>query len=217
MMAILAMVAVGFASSGASHESASAQPEIIATTASTSTTAHDDPERLTARVHEARLAAFYAEVERQESERRFYAEIERQKEEQRQREESERRRAEEAARTTTTTTTTTTLTPTATAPPPAAGPSTGRCGGDLPPCSIMQRESGGDPRIWNGVCYAPTGWTGNSPCGSSSASGKWQFVRGTWAGFGGYLNAADAPESVQDAKARQVWAGGRGCSHWDAC
>lgn len=93
----------------------------------------------------------------------------------------------------------------------------GQCGGDLPPCRVMQRESGGDIRIWNGGCYAPVGWTGLSPCGSSSASGKWQFVRGTWAGFGGYLNAADAPEAVQDAKARQAWAGGRGCSHWMAC
>lgn len=98
----------------------------------------------------------------------------------------------------------------------AAYPS-GQCGGDLPPCWVMRRESRGDIRIWNGGCYAPVGWTGLSPCGSSSASGKWQFVRGTWAGFGGYVNAADAPEAVQDAKARLLWAGGRGCSHWSAC
>lgn len=96
------------------------------------------------------------------------------------------------------------------------------CGGSLPPCYVMNRESGGGYiNLWNGGggpgCTAPYGWTGKSPCGSSSASGKWQFVRGTWARFGGYLNAADAPESVQDAKARQVWNGGRGCSHWRAC
>lgn len=93
----------------------------------------------------------------------------------------------------------------------------GRCGGDLPPCYVMQRESGGDIRIWNGGCYAPVGHQGRSPCGVSSASGKWQFVRGTWGGFGGYVNAADAPESVQDERARQLWAGGRGCGHWAAC
>ena len=81
----------------------------------------------------------------------------------------------------------------------------------------MMRESGGDPRVWNGGCYAPVGWTGKSPCGTSSASGKWQFVRGTWNGYGGCLNAADCPESVQDQKARETWAGGRGCGHWDAC
>lgn len=93
----------------------------------------------------------------------------------------------------------------------AAYPS-GQCGGDLPPCWVMRRESRGDIRIWNGGCY-------NGPCGggASTASGKWQFIRSTWAGFGGYRNAADAPERVQDDKARQVWAGGRGCSHWSAC
>lgn len=95
-------------------------------------------------------------------------------------------------------------------------PASRQCGGDLPPCSTMRRESGGDLRIWNGGCYYPVGYAGSNPCGST-ASGKWQFIRSTWAMFGGYLNAADAPESVQDAKARATWAGGRGCSHWSAC
>jgi hypothetical protein len=92
----------------------------------------------------------------------------------------------------------------------------------------MRRESGGNIRIWNGGCYAPYGYTGSrSPCGSSTASGKWQILRSTWGarivngkcvgGYGGYCNAADAPEEVQDAKARELWAGGRGCSHWSAC
>ena len=97
----------------------------------------------------------------------------------------------------------------------------GQCGGSLPPCYVMRRESGGDIRIWNGPrrgCYAPVGWTGRrSPCGGSTASGKWQLIRGTWGRHRGYLNAADAPEWVQDERARQVWAGGRGCSHWSAC
>ena len=85
------------------------------------------------------------------------------------------------------------------ATPQASGPSTGRCGGDLPPCCVMNRESGGNIRAQNP---------------SSSASGKWQFVNGTWNNFGGYPTAASAPESVQDAKARQLWAGGAGASHW---
>jgi len=66
----------------------------------------------------------------------------------------------------------------------------------------MMRESGGNIRAQNP---------------SSSASGKWQFIDSTWAGYGGYAHAKDAPESVQDEKARQLWAGGAGCSHWSAC
>ena len=80
--------------------------------------------------------------------------------------------------------------------------SSGRCGGDLPPCWVMMRESGGNIRARNP---------------SSTASGKWQFLDSTWAGFGGYASAYLAPESVQDAKARILWAGGAGCSHWSAC
>lgn len=80
--------------------------------------------------------------------------------------------------------------------------SNGRCGGDLPPCWVMMRESGGNIRARNP---------------SSSASGKWQFIASTWAGFGGYSEAYLAPESVQDAKARILWAGGAGCAHWSAC
>lgn len=83
-----------------------------------------------------------------------------------------------------------------------SGPATGRCGGDLPPCYVMMRES-------RGII------TARNP--SSTASGKWQFLNSTWAGFGGYAEAWMAPESVQDAKARILWDGGRGCSHWSAC
>lgn len=78
----------------------------------------------------------------------------------------------------------------------------GLCGGDLPPCYVMMRESRGNI-------------TARNP--RSSASGKWQFIDSTWAGFGGYAHAYQAPEKVQDAKARQMWANGRGCGHWSAC
>lgn len=99
------------------------------------------------------------------------------------------------------------------------------CDGDTIPCWVVNRESGGDPRIWNGRCYAPFGWRGarapNCPRALSSASGFGQVVRRTWGGYGGYLNAADAPVSVQNARIRQLWnEGGRpaaGCYHWKAC
>lgn len=75
----------------------------------------------------------------------------------------------------------------------------GACGDDLPSCSILECESGG-----NLVAENPR----------STASGKWQFLDSTWAGYGGYARAMYAPEDVQDAKARQVWAGGRGRGQW---
>ena len=83
--------------------------------------------------------------------------------------------------------------------PTARTPSSGRCGGDLPSCCIMNRESGGS-------------LTAKNP--SSTASGKWQFINGTWGGYGGYAEAWMAPEHVQDAKARELWAGGAGAGHW---
>lgn len=140
--------------------------------------------------------------------------------------------------TTSTTTTSTTVAPTTTTtaapvttttPPPVrpahktvqrvhtASATSWPCGGDLPPCWVQHRENPqGDPAVWNGGCHAPPGWAGPGPCGST-ASGIWQFLRSTWARFGGYLNAADAPPEVQNAKARQLWNGGRGCAHWSAC
>lgn len=76
------------------------------------------------------------------------------------------------------------------------------CGGDLPPCYVLRRESGGNP-------------TAQNP--HSSASGLWQFIDSTWNGFGGYAHAKDAPPDVQNEKARLTWAGGAGCGHWSAC
>lgn len=92
------------------------------------------------------------------------------------------------------------------------------CGGDLPPCYVLKRESmmaADPPRVWNGNCYMPVGSYGQ--CGRSTASGLWQVLRSTWRGFAGYVNAADAPVDVQNAFARQLWAAGRGCAHWRAC
>jgi hypothetical protein len=73
-------------------------------------------------------------------------------------------------------------------PRAAVSAPSGNCGGDLPSCSIMMRESGGNIRARN----------------ASGAAGKWQIMPGTWNGYGGYASAADAPEWVQDAKARSM-------------
>lgn len=91
------------------------------------------------------------------------------------------------------------------APDPGPGPAqygSGACGGDLPPCYVMMRESGGNITAQN-----PT----------STASGKWQFLDSTWGNYMGYAKARYAPEWVQDQRARELWAGGAGCSHWSAC
>lgn len=197
-----------------SQSVAATQPEPAPTTTTTIPTAsHPIPEpRLIQAAHLAEEGVVRLRQEREAEEVRLAQE---------RAEEAERARI--AAATTTTTTapppppTTTSPAPTTPPPPPPSSVGAGACGGDLPPCYVLQRESGGDPRIWNGGCHAPVGHRGMSPCGVSSASGLWQFVRGTWGGYGGYVNAADAPASVQNERARQLWAGGQGCGHWSAC
>ena len=67
------------------------------------------------------------------------------------------------------------------------------------PTYIVMRESGGNYKAEN-----PT----------STASGAYQFVDGTWDNYGGYHHASDAPPHIQDQKAAQVWDGGRGWRHW---
>lgn len=88
------------------------------------------------------------------------------------------------------------------APTRLPGASSGRCGGSLPSCSIMACESKGNIRAENP---------------HSTASGKWQHLDSSWDNFGGYAHASDAPEDVQDAKAREMWRGGAGRGHWREC
>lgn len=76
------------------------------------------------------------------------------------------------------------------------------CGGDLPSCAVLACESGGNP-------YA------ENP--HSTASGLWQILDGTWAGYGGYARAVHAPVHVQNEKAALLWAGGAGAFHWRSC
>lgn len=85
---------------------------------------------------------------------------------------------------------------------------TGACGGDLPPCSVLARESGGNLRA-----ISPVGMCGTE-ANPRRCYGKWQFDLPTWNNYAGIANPIDASEDVQDAKARELWAGGRGCRHW---
>lgn len=51
--------------------------------------------------------------------------------------------------------------------------------------------------------------------GMSTASGGWQILDSTWAGWGGYKRAYLAPNEVQDAKALELF-NRRGTQPWDA-
>lgn len=100
-------------------------------------------------------------------------------------------------------------------PPP--GSSAGRlepCGGDLPPCKVKQRESGGNYQAQN-----PRG------CSGRGCWGAWQFDPRTWDGVARRMGRSDlvgvrpdlASPADQDAVARAAWANGAGCAHWAAC
>lgn len=96
------------------------------------------------------------------------------------------------------TTTTTAVPPRISAPRAARR----RYSGPTPPASVKRCESGGNYAAQNK---------------RSSASGAWQIIDGTWANYKGYPTAASAPPHIQDERAAQLWAGGRGASHWKAC
>lgn len=64
---------------------------------------------------------------------------------------------------------------------------------------IGKYESGNNPKAQN-----PT----------TTASGYYQFVNGTWNHYKGYARAKDAPLSVQTEKFYQVWNGGKGAGNW---
>lgn len=67
-----------------------------------------------------------------------------------------------------------------------------------------------------GIFYAESGGNWTARNASSSAAGGFQFLSSTWAGYGGYASAADAPPWVQHERFHQTWANGAGASHWAA-
>jgi len=100
--------------------------------------------------------------------------------------------------------------PAAHEPPRAQPTGGGDCGGDLPPCYVLWRESRGQAGAVN-------------PCGC--AFGRWQFQQPTWDSVARQLGRFDlvgVPASsvdvgTQDELARALWAGGSGCGNWSAC
>lgn len=71
-----------------------------------------------------------------------------------------------------------------------------------PPAEVLNKEN-------------PGGKSNQMNLEGSSAAGCWQIIKSTWNGYGGYESAAQAPVSVQNQKAKELWAGGRGCHHWE--
>jgi septal ring factor EnvC (AmiA/AmiB activator) len=84
------------------------------------------------------------------------------------------------------------------ATPTPVGPSPGPGGSYTIPSSVVQCESGGQ----------------NLTPNSAGASGFYQILPSTWAGYGGYGQAYQAPKSLQDQRAAQLWNGGSGASNW---
>lgn len=77
---------------------------------------------------------------------------------------------------------------------------------------VRSCESGPNGYATDGRAYDYNYTEENS---SSTASGAWQFVDGTWNDFMGYSHASLAPRSVQDLKARR-YIDANGLSAWDA-
>jgi len=102
-----------------------------------------------------------------------------------------------------------------TAPSVSAGEVNGYpCGGDLPPCWVLMRESRGNPDAYN-----PNGcvWTDKDGATHRGCWGPWQF--GTmWAGkLGLPADLSTATTEQWNSAARALWDGGAGCSNWAAC
>ena len=76
----------------------------------------------------------------------------------------------------------------------------GTCAGSIPG-HVIYRESKCNPMAVNG---------------RSGAAGKYQVLASTWAGYGGYATADQAPEQVQDAWAAEAYAAA-GCRPWGGC
>lgn len=77
----------------------------------------------------------------------------------------------------------------------------------------VPRAEGGDVLERIAQCESGGSYTAQNP--TSTASGKYQVIDGTWGGYGGYRRAADAPPEVQEAHARELLARA-GTRPWNA-
>ena len=80
------------------------------------------------------------------------------------------------------------------------------CGGDLPPCEVKRRESGGRYDAYN-----PRGCVTDRGRG---CYGAWQFSHEWACKLGLPCDLTEATPEQQDDAARILWDGGRGCGNW---
>jgi hypothetical protein len=73
--------------------------------------------------------------------------------------------------------------------------------GDPPPLPACGQTAGSIAVVLATIRTIESGGDYHARASGSTASGAYQFLDSTWAGYGGYHRAADAPPEVQDAKA----------------
>jgi hypothetical protein len=76
--------------------------------------------------------------------------------------------------------------------------------GDPPPLTVCGIAAGPIDVILATIRSLESGGDYTAKAAGATASGAYQFVDGTWDGYGGYDHAADAPPDVQDAKAAEM-------------
>lgn len=76
--------------------------------------------------------------------------------------------------------------------------------GDPPPLAVCGIAAGPIDVILATIRSLESGGDYTAEAAGATASGAYQFVDGTWNGYGSYDHAADAPPDVQDAKAAEM-------------
>ena len=76
-------------------------------------------------------------------------------------------------------------------------------GGDPPPPTICGQQAGSTDIVLATIRTLESGGNYRAQAAGATASGAYQFLDSSWAGYGGYTHAKDAPPEVQDAKAAE--------------